>query len=73
MFLIKILKIMKFKFDAKKFEKEIKKQAKNVKFEVDCPKCKLYCWEYSLNELEMIGQIYCNNCDTIINITLSDE
>ena len=68
-----MLKIMKFKFDAKKFEKEIRKQAKKNKFEVNCPNCKLYCWEYSLNELEEMGQIYCNNCDTIINITLSDE
>ena len=68
--LLKIPKIMKikFNFDMKKLEKEVLKEAKNIKFELNYPKCKLYCWEYSLNELEDLGQIYCNNCNTIINI-----
>lgn len=73
--LLKIPEIMKikFNFDMKKLEKELLKQAKNIKFELNCPKCKLYCWEYSLNKLEDLGQIYCNNCNTIINIILSDK
>ena len=43
--LLKIPKIMKikFNFDMKKFEKEVLKEAKNIKFELNCPKCKLYC------------------------------
>lgn len=69
---IETMKI-KFDFDPKKLEKIVLKKAKNIKFDLDCPKCKLYCWEYSLNELESLGQIYCNNCNTLINIVLSDK
>lgn len=68
---------MKFKIDTKKFEKalknEVNKIAISTKIELECPNCKLYCWDYSMIELEKLWEIYCNNCDTKINITLENN
>ena len=60
-----------FKFDDKAFEKQIMRKIKNQKIDLQCPKCDLYCWEYSLQELENWEKVYCNNCDTLIEFTLN--
>ena len=57
-------------FDFKKLEKSIIEVAKNNKIEMNCPKCELYIWEYSLNELDKWWEIYCNNCDTLIDFNV---
>lgn len=64
---------MKFKFNEKEFHKEVMKVAMNKKIEIECPKCHLYCWDYSVNELEELWTIYCNNCDTNINLTINNK
>jgi Pyruvate/2-oxoacid:ferredoxin oxidoreductase delta subunit len=64
---------MKLKFDFKNIERQIMKQIKEQKNELECPKCKVYCWDYSLKELEEMWEIYCDNCDTLIHITLSNH
>lgn len=58
---------MKIKFDTKKLEKQILEVAKKSKIEFTCPKCELYIWDYSLDELEKNPEVYCNNCGTLIN------
>lgn len=57
-------------FDIKNLEKSIIEVAKKNKIEMNCPKCELYIWEYSLNELNKWWEIYCNNCDILIDFNV---
>lgn len=54
----------------KNFEKAIIETTKKHKIKINCPKCKFYIWEYLLNELDKLWEVYCNNCDTLINFNV---
>lgn len=62
---------MSSSFDSSKLMSSILHEvAKSHKFEVHCPKCTYYVWDYTASEMKELGVLYCNYCEEEIEIKL---